>query len=1360
MTITREAAPTLQEPSTIASFFSSLQLRRLRRNHSNRTIEAPIAEAHHGAFMFLDMVSFTSLGEQLGAQGIKGAEVLSDVLHAYYRPILATIRAHGGDVVFFAGDGIGAVWLADGETPEEAAVRAGQCGVMIQRIVPTISSAWPEPLAFRVSLGVGKIETYEVGGVAENWMQLVKGEAVDQACLADRHGGGGQVVMPASCATYLQRYGADLVPLTDGFVRLNDIKEPVTRAALPTVEVPADQDAALRARLSESVHRLLYYPDSAVAAEFRRITVVFVDISADDPRTLHAAVQTAQQEVSHLDGAVYQLIEDDKGTKLICVFGLPGASHADDHLRALLLAKQVSAAHTALGLSPRVGIASGTAFCGTLGSAERQQYSIIGSAINLAARLMTLAEPGQTYCDLQTRKLADAVVEFEQADWTTPKGFQEPVPIFRPGARKERVAAMPEQNRIVGRDAELSQIAEEIDAVKATGASRLLVLRADAGLGKSAVLEAAGGLVSAKGLLPITSATDAFETGTAYFAFRSIARVWAGIRSEDTTAIATEKLSRALQNAPDLMPLVPLLGPVIGFDIPETTLTDGLRGQVRSENTQRVLLYIASAALERQPSVLLIEDAHWMDGASWAFLAHLLENVPAVLVLLSSRPAMEGAVEASPLLEAPDTQVINLQPLSRAETEAVICQQLDISDLGETALDLVHGRAEGNPLFIREIVRNLMETGDVQVRESGLHLLKRSSDAEPVPDTLDGVITSRIDRLEADPQITLKAAAVLGRSFDADLLLAVHPLSVNQDFLDAQLDVLKESGFLVPQKHSGGFEFYHALARDAAYNLLSFAQRESLHHKTAQTLEAAHVGQSEQIHARLGYHFRMAGIKDKAAPYLASAGATALDAYASIDAIELLTSALQLDEEHRGADIGPDLSRAKWCKLMGQAHYNQDDQAEAGNWYRRGIEAAGAAPGNPLLSAVPTLMRALFAPGSLDRHSPAALTEEDRERITHGMASARELGTVYLWESAVNKFLMNTVNLARMARMVGPTDETANAVVTLSFMLCFAGLRKQSEKLALQAVRMAQDFGDPEQLMRVRVVAGMVLTQNGSAMRGLPLFEAAEDRANDLVAGIWRHRCKYMLADAYTWLGRYAEAHRLFLQSAALSHSAEPHAVGQATAMAALNLLRMGQPDEAVALLEGPDGVPHALDCGVPASAIMALGVLAETRMALGQKEAALAAAAQAEAQTTEKDDGTGYYSGLFGYSAILSVRLQAGELGTATTKGSRSAVHEDLKKLNKLKGIAPLGRATHALWHGVFEALQGRTKKAEALLKTAVHTATEGQQPYVMGRSLMELARLSEGDARQDYIAQAIDVFERHQMPLELARARALAPA
>ena len=590
-----------------------MQLRRLHRK--GRAPRIAGTESHNGAFLFIDLVSFTKLGEQLRERGLKGAEVMSDILNAYFQPILSTIYAHGGDVLFFAGDAIGIIWLAENDDRGKASLRAAQCGLAIQELVPSIKSPWPEPLAFRASLGVGPVQSFEVGGVDGDWKQLVRGPAIDLACTADKYSSGGILVMSEHSARHLAPYSPVLQDLGRGFVQLKSLGRPLPKRAADTLPITQNEEKALGKRLMEAEHRHLYSPSAAVTAEFRRITVLFADIPTTNPETLQTAVEAVQKEVNQFHGVIYQLQEDDKGTGLVIAFGLPGAAHADDPVRALMLSKGISKAFEALGIAPRLGIATGTTFCGPLGTSERQQYSILGSTVNLAARLMSLAEPGQTYCDAQTRKLAEADFVFEEAGSTTPKGFSESVPIYRPGARSGRLGGLKSDIELVGRTAELEKIVSEIDSVAEDGTSHVLMVRADPGIGKSALLQKAHAIIEQKGLLPVTGATDPFETETAYFAFRNIARHWCGIEPTDTDAEGIAKVTQSLVDAPDLQPLIPLLGPVIGLDVPENEVTEGLRGQVRSENTQRILLHLARESFTHAPAVLLSKM-----GTGWTAL--------------------------------------------------------------------------------------------------------------------------------------------------------------------------------------------------------------------------------------------------------------------------------------------------------------------------------------------------------------------------------------------------------------------------------------------------------------------------------------------------------------------------------------------------------------------------------------------------------------------------------------------------------------------------------------------------------------------------------------------------------------------
>ncbi len=1325
-------------------------------------------ETLYGAMLFLDIVAFSEVTEQLSDQGPKGAEVLSEVLHAYFRPVLDTIRGHGGDVLFFAGDALGIVWkAASGTTADvgEAAVRGAQCALAIQTLIPTIQPPWGSPLRFRAALGVGSLEALEVGGEKGRWMQMVRGQALDRVRHADEQAGANDVVLSSDSLRYLDSAGPITEPLDHSHHKLLSLADGVEPLPLLEIELEADVGVLLRHHLAESTTLRIDAGTGELSAEFRQVSVLFMNLLGSDGgttrvdiETLHLCVVASQEQAHRFEGVVYQLLEDDKGTCLIMVFGLPGTSHADDPTRALLAARAMNESMQSLGLSPSLGVATGLVYCGPLGGEHRRRYSVIGSTINLAARLMSMAGDRDILCDGATRKLAGRGIAFDEAGWTTPKGFREPVALFEPKTELEPEPTPTQETVVVGRAREIAIVAQAVDGMLRDGSSRLVIIRAGAGIGKSTLLQAADRLARERPVRYVLGAADSFETGTAYFAFRRVARQWFGIEDGDDAVRGHERAVEALGGAPDLVPLIPLLGRILGFDFPDTDLTDKLRGQTRAQNLRRVLLHVAGMRAAEIPIVLGLEDGHWMDEASWALLSHLLDQVPRTLIVLTTRPMPEPPAEFAALLHRSETEVIELEALGRSDTEELIRAQLGVSEVAPAALEFVSRRAEGNPMFVREIVRSLKETGGIRIRASRVELVGDQRDAVSIPATLEGVITSRIDRLDPAAQVTVKVAAVLGRSFDPRLLLSIHPAGPEADTLQADLDALANS-FLLSRDDTGhGYAFNHALTHEAAYNLLSFAQRESLHRAAAETLEQHHRGTLDQIQARLGYHFRMAQMPDRAVPHLAAAGEAAVDAYASRDAIELLTTALELDEQVRG-ELDVDFRRTHWCRLIGQAYYNQDEQARSGDWYRRAIGLSGAMPKRQVASVLRTVVRAILTPSQIGEPPQTELESDERHRLIEGLAAARELTVVYLWQSAFLKFALNALNQARVARLVGPSEESADSIATFGFLLSPAGLRKQGEKVVLQAVEIAEAEGDIRQLVSVTTIGGMLLTQNGRPLEGLPLLERADRAATDLRSGLHRHRPKYMLADTLTWLGRYSEARPLFLESAELSRGAEPHIVGQATAMAALTLLREGRPEAAVDLLEAPDGVPNVLEGGVIMSIIMGLGILAETRLDLGDREAALEAVREAESWITSKDDGTLFFSSIFGHSAIASVRLATGEHGEPEGRGIRKRTPMDraIARIVKLHFMASGGRAPRALLQGQLAAHRGRNGRARKLLRRATQAASAASQPYELGRSLVELSKVSTDPERRELLDRAVRIFDEHGMALESGRARTL---
>jgi hypothetical protein len=379
--------------------------------------------------------------------------------------------------------------------------------------------------------------------------------------------------------------------------------------------------------------------------------------------------------------------------------------------------------------------------------------------------------------------------------------------------------------------------------------------------------------------------------------------------------------------------------------------------------------------------------------------------------------------------------------------------------------------------------------------------------------------------------------------------------------------------------------------------------------------------------------------------------------------------------------------------------------------------------------------------------------------LIEGLAAARELMVVYLWENAKIKFALTAFDSAAVVRELGPSENSADATASIGFLLGMIGFRRTGERIAELAVETADTVGDIRQLVSTAVIAGMLHNQNGRPFEGLAFFQRADQAATTLRSGLYRHRPKYMLADALAWLARYPEARLLFQHAAELARGAEHHVMGMAHAMAALTLLREGRPEAAVNILEAPDGVPSVLEGKVPSSIVIAMGILAEARLDLGDRTAALDAVREAESWLTERDDGTSYFSTVFGHAAIARVRIETGEFGEPVRRGFRRVTPLDLglARLASLCRRTPGTRGPLSLLAGQAAAKRGRTTQAKRLLKRAIAAATAASQPYELGRSLVELAKLSPEPRRRELLEQGIKVFEAHGMARELGRARSL---
>ncbi|PDW03795.1 AAA family ATPase [Candidatus Viridilinea mediisalina] len=917
---------TLAPLEELASYVPALILRHMAAD-GGATL-APTRERFPAALLFADLSGFTALTEHLTRQSLAGAEELTRILDLYFGHVVAVVTSHGGDVVKFAGDGVLALWYGDEPLPI-LTQRAVQCGLAVQMMMaPDVWASLDDdqlipPLKVRVGVGAGEVTAMRLGGVFGRWELLIAGEAVKQAGQAEAEARSGEVVL-APLAWRLVQDGCVGEVLPSGALRLNGLTDylPMRALALPPI-VPPMADA-LRAFVPKAI---LAHTDAGQTdwlAEQRRITVLFVrllDLHADTPLAqAQALLFRLQQMLYRYEGSITRLGADAKGPTLVAALGLPPVSHEDDAERGVRVALAIRAALNDLGCRVAIGVTTGRALCSAVGGAKRREYTMMGSMVNRSARLMqAAAERGGAMailCDERTFQATRHQLNFTPLPPLALKGFATPVPIFSPLPEAAKVPLFVPEQALIGRTQECQLLATQIARLREQGSGGLLILEGEAGIGKSTLLNVARSLAQHDDLLVLSSSGSPLDLPPYHPWCAIYADLLALLAGEDDQSvsgngrtegaadkaeqIARELARRALLLLEDLelAEFAPLLAAVMPMSLPETPRTATLVGQTRAEQTLDLLVRLLSYAAARAPLLLIFDDAQWFDPASWSLLQATLSGIPRLLCLVATRPMTKPPLVFQQLAYWANSRRLQLRGLTPTEISQLLARRLGVADLPEALAELIVPRAQGNPFVGEELLSALQEQGVIEVH-NGVCQFNPSNLGElqqqHLPDTVEGLIMSRIDRLTAAQQLTLKVASVIGTSFTLNTLVAIHPVEEEPEPLVAQLFAMQQSGLVVIEAFEPTliYGFKHVVGCDVAYNLMSFGQRRQLHQQLAERYEAEEHAESV-LPIQIAHHWRQAGQALRAIPHLVAAGSAALHAGAASEAKRLFEQVLAL----------------------------------------------------------------------------------------------------------------------------------------------------------------------------------------------------------------------------------------------------------------------------------------------------------------------------------------------------------------------------------------------------------------------------------------------------------------------------------
>jgi class 3 adenylate cyclase/tetratricopeptide (TPR) repeat protein len=680
-------------------------------------------------------------------------------------------------------------------------------------------------------------------------------------------------------------------------------------SAPPPVAPPAtDQEQPPLSYTPPHLVEKIFASRAALAGERKQVTVLFADIKDStelirglDPEAaqqlLDPAIHRMMDAVHRFEGTVNQVLGDG----IMALFGAPIA-HEDHALRACYAALAMQAAMQSyteevrrtrgLELRIRVGLNAGEVVVRAIGNDLHMDYSAVGETTHLAARMEQLATPGSIRLTAATLRLVEGLVQVNALGPVPVKGLTAPVEVFEllgaSGTRRRLQAAVARGlTRFVGRQQELDALHQALERAGA-GHGQVVAVVGEAGVGKSRLVYECVHSHRTRGWLVLEGASVSYGKATAYFPVVDLLKRYMHVDDHDDTRTIRARLTgqvltldEALQETiPALLSLLDALpedSPFLKLDPPQ-------RRQRTLEALKRLLLRESQV----QPLLLVFEDLHWIDSETQALLDSLVESLPTtrLLLLVNYRPEYHHGWGSKTYY----TQ-LRLDPLPPARAGEVLQALLGDDPSLEPLKQLLIGRTEGNPFFLEESVRTLVETG-VLVGASGAYRLVQAIPTIQVPATVQAVLAARIDRLAPEDKRLLQTAAVIG--YEVSLLLLQAIAELPEADLHRSLAHLQAAEFLYetrlfPERE---FTFKHALTHEVAYSSVLQERRRVLHGHIVEVLETLSAERLAEQVDRLAHHAVRGAVWDKAQLYCQQAGARAAARSAHREAVGYFEQAL------------------------------------------------------------------------------------------------------------------------------------------------------------------------------------------------------------------------------------------------------------------------------------------------------------------------------------------------------------------------------------------------------------------------------------------------------------------------------------
>ena len=631
--------------------------------------------------------------------------------------------------------------------------------------------------------------------------------------------------------------------------------------------------------------------------------------SGEISKLMNQCFEVVESVITLWDGKINKFM----GDAYMATFGIaddPEGAPAKATGAALELLNKITELNSNIELSIpieiKVGIKTGSVLLGNVGKDDKTSMTVIGNTVSIAGRLSDIAEKGQVLTGLKTYENIKDKYQCQAMEPVPVKGLKKPLSVFQVMGRKKSPVSISTQtgrmisSAMVGREKESRQLEKQFIQL-INGRGSIVNIIGKAGIGKSRLMAEIRQKELVKKVTFFEGRAVSNGKNLSFHPITQIIRSWAGIKEEDSPDDSLNKLQRGIQRvyAEAFDEIFPFIATMMGYRIEGKAKerTKDIEGEALENLILKNLRDLISRAASIRPVVIVIEDAHWCDISSVIVLESLfkLARNNRIMFVNVFRPGHKETGQRirkflDENLKAYSLE-IKIEPLAHKESEELIQNLLHQTNLPVEINNLIIERAAGNPFFIEEVIRSLIDEGLIEIKDNNFFLTKNIKYAN-IPESIDNVILSRIDRLDEKTKSLLKTASVIGRNFYFKVL---EEAAETIEEMDSKLEYLKDVQLINERKKKDEVEFLfkHALAQQATYESIVEKTRKELHFKIAGSIEKVFAGRIHEFYGMLALHYSKAGHQGKTEEYLIKAGEESMKSGAFSEAVNYLKKALE-----------------------------------------------------------------------------------------------------------------------------------------------------------------------------------------------------------------------------------------------------------------------------------------------------------------------------------------------------------------------------------------------------------------------------------------------------------------------------------